>query len=115
MGYDVSLCDERGPVEVPSHTEGGTIRVGGSDTASISITYNYSFFFYHFLDREQGLRWLYGKTGQETIARLEQAVETLGTRRHDDYWTATPGNAGHILSVLLGWARAHPQAVWEGD
>lgn len=117
MGYAVYLKDtESGAiVEVPRHVEGGTYAVGGIDLADISITYNYAQHFRDHIDREKGLRWLYGKTGAETIPRLQAAVMALGTVRDDDYWADTPGNAGHALSVLLGWARLHPAAVWDGD
>jgi hypothetical protein len=28
------------------------------------------------------------------------------------YWKATPGNAGHALSILLEWAKIAPHGVW---
>ena len=31
------------------------------------------------------------------------------------YWASTEGNAGYALSILLGWARMHPDAIWSGD
>jgi hypothetical protein len=30
----------------------------------------------------------------------------------DDYWEATPGNAGATLATLRDWAVAHPEATW---
>ena len=55
---------------------------------------------------------MHKKTARDTTARLERAVETLGTQRDDDYWKPTPGNAGYALSILLKWARQHPNGVW---
>lgn len=115
MGYDIKLAKDGRPVEVPNHQEGGTIAIGGSNLAEVSLTYNYSNLFRQHLDAEKGLRWLYGKTGEETAERLAAAVAALGTEKADDYWAATPGNAGHALSILLEWAKAHPSAVWDGD
>lgn len=115
MSYDIELNYGDKSAQIEPHTEGGTIMMGGNSAAHLNVTYNYSFFFFHFLDKEDGIRWLYGKAANETIERLEKAVETLGTRQEDDYWIPTPGNAGHALNVLLGWARQHPDAVWDGD
>jgi hypothetical protein len=112
MSWWVYLNDENGnPVEVPSHNEGGTITLGGSTTAELNVTYNYSRFFRQVFP--EGLNWLYGKTGAETIKPLERAIAELGTEQDFDYWASTPGNAGHALSILLGWAKANPGAVWE--
>lgn len=102
-------------VEVAPHEEGGTFAIGGLPEASLNITYNYSWFFHKCLDEEKGLRWLYGQRAGDTIERLVKAVEELGTQQYKDYWAPTPGNAGHALSILLKWAREHPEAVWEGD
>jgi hypothetical protein len=115
MSYWITLTDADGVVEVPAHTEGGIIEVGGSDFASISITYNYSKYFYEQLDPERGIQWLYGKTGAEVIEALTTAVTTLGTETSNNYWDATPGNAGQSLDVLRQWALLHPTAVFSGD
>lgn len=115
MGYDIQLVKDGKIVNVDKHCEGGIIEVGGSSTADISITYNYYDFFKKSLSPRKGIRWLYGKKAKNTIGRLEKAVKELGVDRDDNYWKATPGNAGHILSVLLKWARQHPEAIWEGD
>jgi len=117
MSYDISLVapGTHKPVTVNRQTEGGTIVLGGTTDASLNVTYNYAPHFYEQIDKDKGIRWLYGKTGAETIDRLAAAVAVLGTKRDRDYWKNTPGNAGHALSVLLAWARAHPEGVWEGD
>jgi hypothetical protein len=117
MSYDIDLIDQetKKPAAVENHEEGGTYAIGGIKEASLNITYNYSKSFYEHLDTEQGIRWLYGKTGKETEQRLASAVAILGTERHDNYWEPTPGNAGYALSILLKWARQHPTAVFEGD
>ena len=133
MGYDIELVLKGKVVEVDRHQEGANYCIHGKTEASLNITYNYSFFYYHFLDKEEGIRWLYGKTAKECIERLEKAVEILGVVEYrqlkpgenifsDDennyiyhYWAATPGNAGYALSILLKWVKANPEAIFEGD
>lgn len=115
MSYDVELCRDGLPVLVTRHEEGGTYVLGGSKDAELNITYNYAGFYYKYLDREEGLRWLYGKTGEETAPRLAAAIAHLGTETSDDYWDSTPGNAGRALHILFKWAVEHPDAVWNGD
>lgn len=115
MSYDVILEENGEIVNVDRHSEGGIICVGGSTTADLNITYNYVYFFRKSLSPRKGIRWLYGKKAKDTVKRLEKAVRELGTKRDPDYWKATPGNAGYALSVLLRWAKQHPEAVWKGD
>lgn len=116
MSYDVSLLGDDGKaVTVERHEgEGGTYVLGGSATAELNTTYNYSFFYYNFLSEDEGLRWLNGKKAYDCIDRMERAVKVLHTNRWtQDYWAPTPGNAGYALNILLGWARQHPDAHFE--
>ena len=117
MSYDIDLIDPttNEPVKVSLHEEGGTYAVGGINDASLNVTYNYSKFFRDTIDKENGIRWLYGKTGKEVIDTLETAVNTLGTDKDSDQWTPTEGNAGYALSILLEWAKQYPNAVFKGD
>lgn len=106
-------ADHHKPVRVDSHQEGGTVAVGGSGNAEINITYNYSDHIRDTTGWDDSLWTIDGMKAKETIDDLEKAVEELGTEQHDNYWNATPGNAGHALSVLLKWAKEHPNAVWK--
>lgn len=114
MGWDVDLIDEQGQtVEVPIQQEGGIIAVGGSPYASMSVTWNYSKFYYEHLDESEGFRWLNGKKAKDTIERLSKAILELGTEQSvRGYWEGTKGNAGHILKIMLDWARLYPEAEW---
>ena len=117
MSYSIEMRNEDGSIcQVPSHTEGGNIVVGGTTDADMSVTYNYSWFYYKYLDKDKGLRWLYGKTGHEVTHRLSEAIQELGTNRYmKDYWADTPGNAGWTLNVLLDWAIVNPDGFFQGD
>jgi len=117
MSYSIEMRNEDGSkCQVPNHTEGGNIVAGGTTDADMSVTYNYSWFYYKYLDKDKGLRWLYGKTGHEATHRLSEAVQELGTNRYmKDYWADTPGNAGWALNVLLDWAIVNPDGFFRGD
>lgn len=105
MGYWISLDFNDEIVKVDRHSEGGTYALGGTDEASISVTYNYAKFFQ--------FRDLHGVRAGDTIETLQTKVAELGTKIHHDYWEPTPGNVGYTLSVLLEWAMQHPDAVWD--
>jgi len=110
MSYWVYLEDENEkPVSVVRHMEGGTLMMGGNTKAELNVTYNYSVC-YRLADFH--LKDLIGKKATDTIEVLEAVVEKLGTHTYKDYWAPTPGNAGHAASILLAWAKQHPDAVW---
>ncbi len=117
MSFDIDLIDPKTKelAIVDSHCEGGTYCESGTPSASLNITYNYSEHFREALDKEKGLRWLYGKTGKQAVDRLTQAVIKLGVDRSENYWDSTPGNAGYALFILLQWATQHPKAIFKGD
>lgn len=106
MGWDIDLInpDNEEPVEVAPHTEGSTYAISGTTAAWLTVTYNYHPFF--------RFGWLDGKPARETIPTLEATVNEFGVEQDADYWASTPGNVGHVCSVLLGWARQHPDAEW---
>ena len=113
MSYDVDLicksCNQI--VRVEKHTEGGTHAMDGSKDASLNVTYNYS----EHLNAALGCSLsdaLHDKKAKDCIKILEKAVNSLGTKRSNDYWESTEGNAGHALNILLGWAKQHPNATF---
>lgn len=115
MSYVIKLIDQETgqPAEVPCHKEGGIYPQEGGFEAELNITYNYS---ECYSLCQFNIRDLYGKTAKDTEEKLAQVVDFLGTHQYrNSYWAPTPGNAGHACSILLAWARQHPNAVWEGD
>lgn len=114
MSWNVCLKDKDGNlVEVEKFEDGGTYLVGGSTEACLNITYNYSRFYYEYLDKKNGIRWLDDREAEKCIDKLLCAFKELGIERGSDYWAPTPGNAGYALSILLKWSQDNPDAVFE--
>lgn len=118
MSWWVYLEDENeNTVPVGRHAEGGIYVLGGVDRAELNVTYNYGKHFREAwpepLEGSGALKlMLHGRKASETLPLLERAVASLGTELSDNYWSASPGNAGAALAVLRDWAREHPEAVW---
>lgn len=96
------------------------------DDASLYTSYNHSWAFYEYLDKKQGLRWLYGKTGRGTTKRLETMLECLerldGWNKNcenypqgGDGWAMTTGNAYYFARTILETAKTYPKGRWSGD
>ena len=117
MSYDIDLISEETGeiVEIPIHEEGGTYVLGGTDLATLSVTYNYGEFYYETLNSKEGIRCLDGMRARDATEFLSSAIEILGTERSEDYWEATPGNAGAALATLRNWGRLHPDAIWSAN
>ncbi len=114
MSWQVKFITPYGhSLSVERHSEGGTYICGGSTNAEINVTFNYSKSYRRALDPNQGLSWLHGKTGRETLHRLNAAIGILGTVRDSDYWAATDGNAGATLAIFALWAQQYPWGIWE--
>lgn len=126
MSYDIDLIKDGRPAAVPAHAEGGTYVLGGTDQAQLNVTYNYSARYAEVLVplpagegqplalQPFSVHAPQGQRAEDTIPWLEAVVAQLGTEQdRGDYWAATPGNAGYAASILLAWARLHPDGIWE--
>jgi len=118
MSYDIKLLDPvtREPLELdtPHLVRGGTYAVDGATEFHVNITYNYAKFFVQVFG-DLGVRFLYGKSGAESIPILENAISSLADDVSDDYWEATEGNAKRSLYQLLAFAKLRPDGIWDGD
>ena len=119
MSYDIELLD---PItkkvikfDFNHQIKGGTYALGGDNTAWLNVTYNYAPYYYKYIDKEKGIRSLYGKTGAETIPILKNAISKLKDDIVEDYWEPTEGNAKAALLNLLAFAQMRPDGVWYGD
>ena len=122
MSWWIYLEDEsKNLVDVPDFIAGGIVQarltsIGlapvPNSKAELNVTYDYSRYFYQYLDPVDGLRWLDGKRAVDTITQLTSAYRYLPDERDGDYWASTPGNAGNVLAVLLECAKLYPNAVW---
>ena len=120
MSYDINLIDPETQETfelTKSLREGGIQQIGGNTETWFNITYNYSWYYYHFLDKEDGIRWLYGKKAKDCIERLEKAIEPFKNYQvyEDDYWANTPGNCVKALKILLEWCKEFPEGIFKGD
>jgi hypothetical protein len=58
------------------------------------------------IDGEQGIRWLYGKTGAETMPTLKNAIAILANDANDDdYWDGTRVTQNAHCADFLPWRR----------
>ena len=118
MSYDIDLKDPvTGKViefDTPHQMKGGTYCLGGTNKASLNVTYNYGKHYYNTIG-ENGIRTIYGMTGAESIPILESAAAMLGNDVDDDYWQPTEGNAKAALLQLIAMAKMRPDGVWDGD
>ncbi len=119
MSYDIYLKDpitkETIEFDAPHLMRGGTYQCGGSNSAWLNITYNYSKYYYQGDTREKGIRTIYGMTGAESIPVLQKMADSLSDETDPDYWKATPGNAKKPLLQLIAMARMRPDGIWDGD
>jgi len=119
VSYDITLNDaitgDTIKFDTPHLLKGGLYTVGGTSEAWLNVTYNYDEHFYRIVDKDKGIRVLYGKTGAESIPILKNAITQLKDNVSDDYWEATEGNAKRALINLLAFAQLRPDGIWNGD
>lgn len=118
MSYDIHMsckcCGQT--LNASEHfQEGGTQVIGGTNECWLNITYNYSKYYYGTINKDDGIRWIYDKTGKECLPVLEKAIAKLGNEVDDNYWNATEGNAKNPLERLAKWCKEFPDGVFRGD
>ena len=117
MSYDIYLMDPQ--INKPCDLgldftgHGGMYVVGGTSDAWLNVTYNYSSTLYRVIP--DGIRSIYGKTGEQSIQILENAISQLGDETNDNYWEECDGNVKKMLKILLSFAKLRPDGVWKGD
>lgn len=116
------------------------------EEAWLNITYNYSRYYYEATENDDrffgekdygdggycnlGIRGLYGKTGLESIAMLNDMISRIESKYkkdgewittnicegpNEDYWTSTAANALKPLYQLKVFAELRPDGIWNGD
>lgn len=119
MSYDIELvCPVSGEVlesESVHQISGGTYCLGGTKKLCLNITYNYGSIFRKVIDKDSGIRSIYGKSGADSIPIIQAAINQLGNDIDDDYWKPTEGNAKAALCGLLALAKMRPDGIWMGD
>ncbi len=122
MGYDYDITEHFKPCKHCGRSDAGRHK-------SLYTSYNHGWAFHEYLDKEHGLRWLYGKKGKDTVAGLERMLECLeyldgwGTNcdtnpELGDGWNSKElvvGNAYYFARHALNVALELPEGVWSGD
>lgn len=123
MSYWVYLENSDGPVEVESHSDGGTYALGGTTDAELNVTYNYGWLFRAAASiailenspgndglahwRKDGLRALDGELAGEAVGTLDRLTAAF-VRSVPKVWPppgrCQPCEEEHDDSVL-GWIR----------
>ncbi len=120
MSYDCRLIDhvsgETLLLDAPHMMQGGTYAIGGTREAWLTITFNYSNFYYEC--HPEGIKFLNGKSGAESIPFLQSMIETIkknhpALETNPDYWKSCAGNAVIPLYQLRALAQLRPDGVWE--
>ena len=118
MSYDIDLnCPVTNKVikfDFNHNMKGGTYAVGGTNEASLNVTYNYAPIFYK-LFHEKGIHTLYGMSGSESISLISTAILKLSDDVSKDYWECTEGNVKKVLYQLLSFAKMRPDGIWSVD
>ena len=118
MSYDIKMTDPQThkTIELPSRHQfvGGTYEVGGTRRAWLNVTYNYSEHYYRVFG-EDGIRTIYGMSGEESIPVIEAGSARLGDDVTPNYWDGTEGNAKAALRHLVELAKLCPHGIWDGD
>lgn len=119
MSYDIRLRDpvtgDTLKTDAAHLVRAAANLVGGTSELWLNVTYSYAPHFYRVVDAERGIRFIYGKTGAESIPILRSAAGLLGDDVDEDYWKPTEGNAKRALLGLLALAQLRPDGVWGGD
>lgn len=106
MSYDIYLKDPvtKETAEVPGHLmrggtfmadyhpESGTFTPALNTEAWLNITYNYGHYYYE-MNKEEGIREIYGKTGLDSIPILEGMIAHLEKKyKKNGKWITTKRN-----------------------
>ncbi len=122
MGYDFDIVERFKPCKHCGRSDSGR-------SESLYTSWNHGWAFYQYLDKKQGLRWIYGKKGKVVIKRLETMLECL---EHLNGWTINfetnpeigdgwnckelaVGNAYWFANKILETTKKLPKGVWSGD
>lgn len=92
----------------------------GNDCDELYTSYNYSWYFYHYLDKEQGLRFIYGKRGRDVLLFLLKMRQDLQgspawLTTEEDGWNHTVGNCIYFINQIIASCIKSPMGKWYGD
>lgn len=125
MSFTVYVVDSERtrvlPAVTPNYTYGtmvafdpATREVLANPDCELTITGNYTPFYKEAFG-EEGIDVLHDMPTGEAAPLLLEAIQQLGSAPDDNYWNATPGNAGSALRILLTFALDCPDGRFSID
>ena len=148
MGYSIWLNRGDSKSELKAKfgdvPKGGQYRLGDDDEdvsegdLELYVTYNYSWYFYETIDKDRGIRSVFGMRAGEAADKLEEALpkldemiaeekrtgkvlsETWGAGEDyddesTDYWAVSAKNAKKAVEALIDLCRLAPDFTVDGD
>lgn len=115
MGYSCSIRHKDGSeYKVAMNPIGGTYMVNPPvpTEAWFSITFNYCRIFEKVLP-EGDIKFFNGKSVDDTLNIIREAIPKLKDDYSDNYWEATEGNAKLALQGLALLAAQCPGGIWD--
>jgi len=99
MSWWIYLEDENGNTIDTDilHSEGGTYQFGGTTSAELNVTYNYS---KHF-----DFKLLNELAAGDAVKTLKDIANKLKDDVDENYWNATEGNVKNAITTLLDFAK----------
>lgn len=116
MGYEISFHTEKDYDLITATYEEHSYSDCDEAVATFYCTYNYSKFFYTYIDSEEGIRSFYDVKAKSVAKVLFRVINQMDeTTEVDDYWAGTEGNARKALVKLLDLCLQHPNTYLLGD
>ena len=148
MGYGIRLVRGKSRAKIRACLGdipvGGTYRMGDANEPitehdlSFSITYNYAWYLYETIDKEKGVRAIYGMKGKDARKLLEAAIPKLNDmieketrtgkvlsqswgkgKEYDptstNYWHVSARNAKKAVEGLIKLCLIAPTFTFQGD
>lgn len=116
MSWDCTIIDPKTKQSIHTSTQhnikGAAYAAFGTTELWCNITYNYVQFYRKYLGA--GLEYFNNMRVEDSIPKLQEMVDSLGTDESSNYWDKTEGNARRAIINLLDLAKLAPKdAVWE--
>ena len=124
MDYDIHFCEPvtGKPIRFEvmrshrcSSTEESDTELPVLESAHLAVSYEYAKLFLEVIDSDAGIRWLFGRTGEECAPRLVGALVRLQGRPARNSGVPDLRFAERVLYRALAYAQLRPDGVFRGN